>query len=211
MFNNSDSSTTQPTTPNPVVPPVTPNVTPSVTPVVTPSVTPAAPVTSTAAPPITPSISPAQPNASISPTPAMSTTPAQPATAPTTPPTGKSSSKLLFIVSAVALVIGLAVVGYLYMNKPAPAPVRPTPAPVQEEPTVTPEATPDTTDADGTEPVACPMDAKVCADGSSVGRSGPNCEFAACPGEEDTTIQESTPEASPADTTDINTDTTLAQ
>jgi hypothetical protein len=28
---------------------------------------------------------------------------------------------------------------------------------------------------------ACTLEAKVCPDGSSVGRSGPNCEFAACP------------------------------
>ncbi|HNY36329.1 MAG TPA: hypothetical protein PLD14_03565 [Candidatus Pacearchaeota archaeon] len=27
----------------------------------------------------------------------------------------------------------------------------------------------------------CTMDAKICPDGSSVGRTGPNCEFAACP------------------------------
>lgn len=33
------------------------------------------------------------------------------------------------------------------------------------------------------EPVACPMDAKICPDGSGVGRTGPNCEFAPCPGE----------------------------
>lgn len=31
--------------------------------------------------------------------------------------------------------------------------------------------------------VACTLDAKLCPDGSSVGRVGPNCEFAACPGE----------------------------
>jgi hypothetical protein len=31
--------------------------------------------------------------------------------------------------------------------------------------------------------VACTMDAKVCPDGSYVGRVGPACEFAACPGE----------------------------
>ncbi len=31
------------------------------------------------------------------------------------------------------------------------------------------------------EPVACTMDAKLCPDGSAVGRSGPACEFAACP------------------------------
>lgn len=28
---------------------------------------------------------------------------------------------------------------------------------------------------------ACTMEAKVCPDGSAVGRTGPNCEFAACP------------------------------
>lgn len=32
------------------------------------------------------------------------------------------------------------------------------------------------------EPVACTLDAKICPDGSSVGRVGPNCEFAQCPG-----------------------------
>ena len=33
----------------------------------------------------------------------------------------------------------------------------------------------------GEEPVACTMDAKQCPDGSYVGRTGPNCEFAECP------------------------------
>ena len=32
------------------------------------------------------------------------------------------------------------------------------------------------------EPVACTMDAKECPDGSYVGRVGPNCDFATCPG-----------------------------
>ena len=32
-----------------------------------------------------------------------------------------------------------------------------------------------------TQPVACTMEAKLCPDGSAVGRTGPNCEFAACP------------------------------
>jgi len=31
--------------------------------------------------------------------------------------------------------------------------------------------------------VACTMEAKICPDGTAVGRSGPNCEFAPCPGE----------------------------
>lgn len=30
-------------------------------------------------------------------------------------------------------------------------------------------------------PVACTMDAKICPDGSAVGRSGPKCEFSPCP------------------------------
>lgn len=30
-------------------------------------------------------------------------------------------------------------------------------------------------------PVACTLEAKVCPDGSTVGRTGPNCEFAICP------------------------------
>lgn len=34
---------------------------------------------------------------------------------------------------------------------------------------------------------ACTLEAKLCPDGSSVGRSGPNCEFAACPTSTDKT------------------------
>jgi len=30
------------------------------------------------------------------------------------------------------------------------------------------------------QPTACTMEAKICPDGSAVGRSGPNCEFATC-------------------------------
>ena len=40
---------------------------------------------------------------------------------------------------------------------------------------------PQTAQADS---VMCTMDAKLCPDGSSVGRTGPDCEFAPCPGEE---------------------------
>lgn len=38
---------------------------------------------------------------------------------------------------------------------------------------------PNLTRTDG--PVGCTMDAKICPDGSAVGRTGPRCEFAACP------------------------------
>src|SRR5574342_37522 len=33
------------------------------------------------------------------------------------------------------------------------------------------------------QPKACTEEAKLCPDGSAVGRTGPNCEFAPCPGE----------------------------
>ncbi|MDA8611377.1 hypothetical protein N9L18_00740 [Candidatus Pacebacteria bacterium] len=36
----------------------------------------------------------------------------------------------------------------------------------------------------GPGPVACTMEAKICPDGSAVGREGPDCEFAACPAPE---------------------------
>ncbi|MHB1330832.1 MAG: hypothetical protein ACYCY6_02590 [Minisyncoccota bacterium] len=38
------------------------------------------------------------------------------------------------------------------------------------------------------EAVACTMEAKLCPDGSYVGRGGPNCEFAPCPTEATSTI-----------------------
>lgn len=33
------------------------------------------------------------------------------------------------------------------------------------------------------ESTICNSEAKICPDGSTVGRSGPNCEFTACPGD----------------------------
>lgn len=43
-----------------------------------------------------------------------------------------------------------------------------------KQPVVSPSPTP-------TGAVACTMDARMCPDGSYVGRQGPNCEFALCP------------------------------
>jgi hypothetical protein len=42
----------------------------------------------------------------------------------------------------------------------------------------------DTSGGKGTTPKACTEEAKVCPDGSAVGRTGPNCEFSACPAAE---------------------------
>jgi len=46
----------------------------------------------------------------------------------------------------------------------------------------TPESCPqDCAAPPNNEPVFCTLDAKICPDGSSVGRVSPNCEFAPCP------------------------------
>ncbi len=45
-----------------------------------------------------------------------------------------------------------------------------------------PIAPPHSADEPGDQMVACTMEAKACPDGSYVGRQGPNCEFAPCPG-----------------------------
>ena len=47
--------------------------------------------------------------------------------------------------------------------------------------------------------VVCTMDAKICPDGSGVGRVGPDCEFAPCPGEEDGPAPEAPDEESDED------------
>lgn len=39
----------------------------------------------------------------------------------------------------------------------------------------------DNGNATSTDQVVCTMDAKMCPDGSYVGRVAPNCQFAACP------------------------------
>lgn len=70
----------------------------------------------------------------------------------------------LLIIGAIAI---LLIVGagayYLGMQKNNPPSSNSAPSP-------TPEM------------VACTADAKMCPDGSAVGRVGPNCEFAPCPG-----------------------------
>ncbi len=43
------------------------------------------------------------------------------------------------------------------------------------------------------QPVACTQEAKLCPDGSYVGRTGPNCEFAACPSGLQNNTQKTTP------------------
>lgn len=56
------------------------------------------------------------------------------------------------------------------------------------------------TEGDSDSGVSCPTDAMICPDGTAVGRSGPKCEFAPCPGGTDSdsdTGDEPPPEACP--------------
>ncbi|MDB5204437.1 MAG: hypothetical protein JWP09_465 [Candidatus Taylorbacteria bacterium] len=60
------------------------------------------------------------------------------------------------------------------LSVPAPTPYNPSsPDPV---------APPHSADEPGNQMVVCTMEAKQCPDGSYVGRQGPKCEFAPCPG-----------------------------
>ena len=65
-------------------------------------------------------------------------------------------------LALIGVIVAILIAGFLFFGKD-----------VMES---TPLPTPDTP-----EPQACNGDAKICEDGSTVGRTGPNCEFAACP------------------------------
>jgi hypothetical protein len=79
---------------------------------------------------------------------------------------------------AVLFVVALAAIaaGYLLGTNRQPSTPKSTPT-VQVTPA---PATPYEEEA-----VFCTMDAKICPDGSSVGRVPPNCEFSPCPGEDE--------------------------
>jgi len=76
----------------------------------------------------------------------------------------------------VTLIIAAGVGGYVYVQSKMPNDVETIPAPLpgqSSSPTPSQPAPP--------QEVACTMEAKQCPDGSYIGRTGPNCEFAACP------------------------------
>jgi len=109
------------------------------------------------------------------------------------------SAKSVYAISFVVFVLG-ALVGtagtYSYMNMQPPAITPPieTVAPPEISPRneggypLTEENATGTVPAvvddgsTGSTTIACTMDAKICPDGSAVGRVAPSCEFAPCPG-----------------------------
>lgn len=87
--------------------------------------------------------------------------------AETTVRTQKPARSFIAIIFVIGFVLGLGVasiLGYVALNR------------VQSN---NPSGIVETENPD--EMTACTMDAKVCPDGTSVGRSGPNCEFDPCP------------------------------
>lgn len=81
------------------------------------------------------------------------------------------------ILGPILIIIALGVGGYIYYqqnyNKSVPAPIT--------EGEVGSGSSNEGSLGTKPQPVACTMEAKICPDGSAVGRTGPKCEFAACP------------------------------
>jgi len=78
--------------------------------------------------------------------------------------------KDVFIVIVGLILLGVVWVTWEQFQATTLLPQGGTPVPTQRTP-------------EGERPVACTADAKICPDGSGVGRVGPDCEFALCPGE----------------------------
>jgi len=81
---------------------------------------------------------------------------------------GKTNLKYILIVVVLAAIAGGGILAYQYWWVPKHETTPPEVKNIQK-------------------PVGCTQEAKVCPDGSAVGRTGPNCEFAQCPNVKDET------------------------
>lgn len=70
------------------------------------------------------------------------------------------NKRLIILICSFIVVIWILSIGYFFYKLPNVVQLAPVPP---------------------SENTACPLDAKICPGGTAVGRSGPNCEFAACP------------------------------
>ena len=113
---------------------------------------------------------------------------------PETPQTPKDNHGITVAAMAVFVLLSLTAVAFLYYQNqqlktmlasyqlytPQPTPI----VTIQE--TASPSATPlkiktTPTASSSATPKACTQEAKLCPNGTYVGRTGPNCEFAPCP------------------------------
>jgi len=78
-------------------------------------------------------------------------------------------------------IVAVATILFCSCSKLAPNPLpSPEPSPVPSA-SGTPQGVGPGLGSDIDQPKACTLEAKICPDGSTVGRTGPNCEFSACP------------------------------
>ncbi|MDO8511728.1 MAG: hypothetical protein Q7S57_00505 [bacterium] len=86
---------------------------------------------------------------------------------------------------ALTMLVLLPFVGF-YIGVKFKASVTNTSAPIIVSPTITPKVSSlPIASPKEQKPVECTQEAKVCPDGSAVGRTGPNCEFSVCPSSKD--------------------------
>ena len=108
-----------------------------------------------------------------------------------------NKNTIILTIASIVILFGLIAYGSMQMKKQPtvyePYPTQPDTTMPQDSfdaetdrEVVTPSrptpAQPPVQDTNEGGMVACTMEAKMCPDGSYVGRTGPRCEFTACPG-----------------------------
>lgn len=88
--------------------------------------------------------------------------------------TNNQKGSVIAVVEIVAIVALIVIGGIYYISNKSEVYIPENPNGVSEVPDNRATSSP-------ANPIACTMEAKMCPDGSYVGRIGPNCEFRACP------------------------------
>ena len=102
--------------------------------------------------------------------------------------TGASSApSSLLLIAAIFIAVILSIAAFIFGRPVAPTPDNRPGLEQPRNPEIVKPGSPELEESIDPslldEGVACSADAKICPDGSAVGRSAPNCEFAPCPGE----------------------------
>jgi hypothetical protein len=110
---------------------------------------------------------------------------------PASEPLSHTQRRAVLVVTVMVIFVALAcgVAGYMVGLRQGRAQTSSSRTPTSSSP-LTPLAVSPLPSAGGAQQ-ACTQEAKICPDGSSVGRTGPNCAFAPCPGD-------TTPTATPS-------------
>lgn len=90
--------------------------------------------------------------------------------------TSSSRFQYIFLIVALIAVILIAFLGYNYKNSQGGYDNQSGVPSTQE-----PDASIQPSEQPSDEETVCTLEAKICPDGSAVGRKGPNCDFQECP------------------------------